>query len=115
MARYIEYYEYRSQDEYRHIYVWPHDEQKTEYFYMPVDKMALNKKNLDDGSSRIWKYDTWFDKVYYEKYNGKTGDRARNQPVDMDEFNRIVLQSDSCPYSYSYETAQRLRNKGIIK
>ena len=82
---------------------------------MPVNSLARHKKNLDDGSKRIWRYDTWFDKVYYERYHFEYGPNAHSYPVDMNEFNQIVLESDSCPYSEQYLIAERLANKRIKK
>jgi len=109
MSRYVEYYEYKD------IHAWP-EQENYEYYAMAVDKDALNKKNFDSGSRRIWRYDTKTGNVFYEKYDGWTGESAHSKfQVDNDEFQRIAIIADPCPYSDSYNMKQRLKQKGIIK
>lgn len=45
MARYIEYYELVDNGDVR-------------YQFMPIDRDAFDKSNLDRDANRIWKYDT---------------------------------------------------------
>ena len=108
MSRYIEYYEYKD------IYQYP-PQKEFQYYHMAVDKDCMNKRNLDYGSNRIWKYDTWFDTVVYEKYHRDCGEYATRNKVDMDEFNQIAFASEPCPYADEYLMKQELIRKGIIK
>lgn len=98
MARYIEYYEYKDID--KHIMNGRDGELVPDYYRMTKDKDAINKKNLDHHSYRIWKYDTKNGRVVYERNDHKGC--SKDTPVDMDEFYKIVVLADECPYSDFY-------------
>lgn len=95
MSRYIEYYEFKD------IYKMRSTNDLTpDYYFMAKDKDALNKKNLDYGSLRIWKLDTRNGRVVYERNDHKGC--SRDTPVDMDEFYKVVVLSEPCEYSDEY-------------
>ena len=107
MARYIEYYEYKDLDKF--IATGRTGKFEPDYYRMRVDRDAFNKKNLDNGSHRIWKYDTWTGRVAYERNVHKGC--SRDTPVDMDEFLKIIFISNECPYSdlYIFEKEREMR------
>jgi hypothetical protein len=64
---------------------------------MPVDADAKNKENLDNRSTRVWRFNTRTNRI-------KTiMDRSKNQaPVDLAEFFKIQLMAKPVPYNEYY-------------
>jgi hypothetical protein len=100
MARYIEYYEVKTQNGYL-------------YYFMPVDVDAVNKENLDSRSHRIWKLDTKTNRII-EVYNIREG----KPQVNRAEFMKIQLMANPvqyCDYYLSMEQAKEWREKLMSK
>jgi hypothetical protein len=100
MARYIEYYEVKTQNGYL-------------YYFMPVDVDAVNKENLDSRSHRIWKLDTKTNRII-EVYNIREG----KPQVNRAEFMKIQLMASPVQYSDYYlsmEQAKEWREKLMSK
>ena len=100
MARYIEYYEVKTQNGYL-------------YYFMPVDSDAKNKENFDGRSHRIWKFDTKTNRII-EVYNIREG----KPQVNRAEFMKIQLMASPVQYSDYYlsmEKAKEWREKLMSK
>jgi hypothetical protein len=93
MSLYIEYYELVESNE-------------TFYYYMPVDADAKNKENLDNRSTRVWRFNTRTNRI-------KTiMDRSKNQaPVDLAEFFKIQLMAKPVPYNEYYLRLQEVKQR----
>lgn len=92
MALYIEYYEVDSGCGY------------DEYYYMPIDREAKNKKNFDYQSTRIWKVNTRT--LRFEEIKNT---RKIKTPVTQVELFAIQLQAKPVPYSEDYLYLQEVK------
>jgi len=100
MALFIEYYEVKTADGY-------------EYYFMPMDRDAKNKENLDNRSHRIWKLNTRSNRIS-EVLNRRDGKPI----IDPAEFFKIQLIASPVPYSEWYlrlEEARQLRERHQAK
>ncbi len=89
MSLYIEFYEVKTQDGY-------------EYYFMPVDKDAKNKENLDSRCHRIWKMNK-------KTFKFETIKDIRKDPpvVTAEELFSILFTGKPVPYSDYYLLMQR--------
>jgi len=98
MSLFIEYYEVynKSSDSY-------------DYYFMPVDKDAINKENFDRDSTRIWKVNKKTNRVAVIK------DRRKDNPPVMtaEELFAILFTGKPVPYSEYYLRLQWAQ--GIIE
>ncbi len=94
MSLFIEYYEVynKASDSY-------------EYYFMPMDKDAINKHNFDSASTRIWKVNKKTNRVAVIK------DRRKDNPPAMaaDELFAILFTGKQVPYSEYYMRLQQIR------
>lgn len=96
MSLYIEYYEVKTANGY-------------EYYFMPIDKDAKNKENLDSRSHRIWKVNSKTNR--FEEILNRRKDRAQ---VTKLELFTIQLSAKPVPYDDYYlrlEEAKRRREQ----
>ena len=91
MSRYIEYYEVKTRNGY-------------EYYFMPVDRDAKHKENLDGRSHRIWKFDTKTNRMRTIK------DIRENKPEpNRAEFMKIQLMANPVPFEEYYLRLQEIK------
>ena len=91
MTLYIEYYELVESNE-------------TFYYYMPVDADAKNKENLDNRSTRVWRFNTRTNRIQ------TILDRSKGLPEpNRAEFLKIQLMAKPVPYSEYYLALQEVR------
>ena len=89
MTLYIEYYEVGN-----------------EYWFMPVDSDAKNKENLDNRSTRIWKFNTRTNRIQ------TIMDRSKGLPEpNRAEFLKIQLMAKPVPYSEYYLRLEEVRQQ----
>lgn len=94
MARYIEYYEIKTSAGY-------------EYYFMPLDHDSKNKENLDNKSSRIWKFDTKTNR------NKIIMDRTKEKnQLTRAELLKIQLKAKPVPYNEFYLLYRKLSTHG---
>ena len=96
MARYIEYYEVKTQTGY-------------EYYFMPVNPDAKNKENLDSRSYRIWKFDSKTNRFVTVLDRSKPTDSV--EQVNRAEFLKIQLMAQPVPYSEYYLRLEEVRQQ----
>ncbi len=93
---YIEYYELVESNE-------------TFYYYMPVDADAKNKENLDNRSTRVWRFNTRTNRIQ------TVMDRSKGLPEpNRAEFLKIQLMAKPVPYDEYYlrlEEVKRYREQ----
>lgn len=84
MSLFIEYYEVKTRKGY-------------EYYFMPYDRDAKNKENMDGRSHRIWRFNTRTNR-FTEILN-----RRENKPqVNRAEFLKIQLLAEPVPWDENY-------------
>ena len=96
MSLFIEYYEVETTNGYL-------------YYFMPMDKDAINKENKDSRCHRIWKYNTRNNRIT-EIYTI----RKHKPQVDRAEFLKIRLMAKPVPYDDYYlriEEVKRYREQ----
>jgi hypothetical protein len=100
VSLFIEYYEVKTANGY-------------EYYFMPMDRNAKNKENLDNRSHRIWKFNTRSNRI------SEVLNRREGKPrIDRAEFLKIQLMAKPVPYSEWYlrlEQARQLRERHQAK
>lgn len=82
-ARFTEYYEVKTASGY-------------EYYFMPLDRDALNKHNFDSDSDRIWKVDNHTNRFLEIK------NKHKRPPVTKIELFTIQLSAKPVPYDEYY-------------
>jgi len=98
--RFIEYYEYRD--------IW-NNSVEISYYFMPVDKEAEHKTNMDSGSLRIWRYDTKLKTL--KCIRNKHPSERRPNDISAAEFLKIQLQAKEVPYDEHYLNMQRIERR----
>lgn len=93
MALFIEYYEVKTANGH-------------EYYFMPMDRDAKNKENLDSRSHRIWKFNTRSNRIS-EVLNR----RDAKPSVDRAEFLKIQLMAKPVPWNENYLFLQRVKEE----
>jgi len=93
MARFVEYYEVAVTNGY-------------DYYFMPVDKDAGNKQNLDNVSQRIWKVD-----VKTSRFEEIINRRKDKTPVTKIELFTIQLSAKPVPWDETYLMVQEVKRK----
>ena len=91
MTRFIEYYEIESTTGY-------------EYYYMPVDREVKHRKNFDNRSVRIWKFEIGTDRIR------TVMDRSTcAAEIDRAEFFKIQLMAKPVPFEDYYLQLQEMK------
>lgn len=93
MSLFIEYYEVKTREGY-------------EYYFMPMDKDAINKENKDSRSHRIWKFNTRNNRITEIK-----NIREGKPQVNRAEFLKIQLLANPVPWNENYLFLQRVREE----
>jgi hypothetical protein len=93
MTLFVEYYEVKTRDGY-------------EYYFMPVDKDAINKENFDSRCHRIWKFNTRSNRITEIK-----NIREHKPQVNRAEFLKIQLMSKPVPYSDYYLSLEEIKRR----
>lgn len=96
MSLFIEYYEVKTSNGY-------------EYYFMPYDRDAKNKENMDSRSHRIWKFNTRNNR-FTEILN-----RRKDKPqANRTELLKIQLMAKPVPWDEDYlylEEIKRMREE----
>lgn len=90
MSLYIEYYEVETRDGY-------------EYYFMPINADAKNKKDMDGISVRIWKFD-----VRRNKFSEIRNRRKDKLQASQSDLFKIRLMAMPVSYSEYYLHMQRV-------
>jgi hypothetical protein len=89
-TRYIEYYEVTTSAGY-------------EYYFMPYNRDAENRENLDGRSDRIWRFDTVSNRI------AEILNRKNKPQINRAEFLKIQLLAAPVPYSDYYLSLEEVR------
>ena len=91
MTLFIEYYEVATANGY-------------EYYFMPYDRDAKNKENLDSRSHRIWRFNT-----RNNRFTEILNRRKDNPQANRAELLKIQLLSNPVPWDDNYLFLQRIK------
>lgn len=93
MSLFIEYYEVKTVNGY-------------EYYFMPYDRDAKNKENMDSRSHRIWRFNKQNNR-FTEILN-----RRKDKPqANRAELLKIQLMANPVPWDENYLFLQRVREE----
>jgi len=99
-ARYIEYYEVVD------VYA---ANPVTEYFFMPKDRHAANKKNMDSASKRIWLFD--IERNTFQEIRNVRKDSKPLSKADMLVIQLTATPVPMCEHYLRLEEAKAKRAK----